>query len=576
MNMYPYLDAMKEILESDPDAKRQFLSIYEPVTVCTPLADARRELRVMADGELRCYGSLDKKGVDDKGVAAYLSSRDCGMSWKLKYKSPDDLMGAAVQSPYTGRWITVRGNMVYLDDGDGARYHTITERPLNCMFQPIFLTHRNRCLVAGQISELGNPPTVLYSDDNGETWTTVILPIPPRYEVTWPDRDVRWLDCGSEPSIVELPDGRLMMLLRNAWDRFYVSYSSDDGETWTECEPSVFYSTITTPHVYRLSDGRVLCTWCNTTPFPEFNHNLQPETREYCRSGKGEDAFTNRDAAHAAITSDGKTWEGFREVLLNPIRNEPDFRIAGGKASSRDKSIHQSQILELPYNKIMVYFGQHTVSRRVVIFDLDWLLADEREENFDAGLSRLSTQTYVKSLADTYVRFGFPGHCAWNRTDGPLLMPDPTEYGKESLQLCRIDDPRLISPAQGAVWNFPSARKGSVEIDLQVLGEGIRITLADRWLNPVDPSVRDRCPLSFVADKQVTEDDKRHTLRIEWDLDDTVAHVFLDGVKKFRVPFRYTAGDLAPVGLSYLHLQSDASAPDPQGTYVAALRMKKA
>ena len=52
--------------------------------------------------------------------------------------------------------------------------------------------------------------------------------------------------------------------------------------------------------------------------------------------------------------------------------------------------------------------------------------------------------------------------------------------------------------------------------------------------------------------------------------------MFLDGVKKFRVPFRYTAGDLAPVGLSYLHLQSDASAPDPQGTYVAALRMKKA
>lgn len=115
-----------------------------------------------------------------------------------------------------------------------------------------------------------------------------------------------------------------------------------------------------------------------------------------------------------------------------------------------------------------------------------------------------------------------------------------------------------------------------MEIDLQVLGEGIRITLADRWLNPVDPSVRDRCPLSFVADKQVTEDDKRHTLRIEWDLDDTVAHVFLDGAKKFRVPFRYTAGDLTPVGLSYLHLQSDASAPDPQGTYVAALRMKKA
>ena len=80
MNLYPYLDAMKEILEKDSDAKRQFLAIHAPVTVCTPIADARRELRVMADGELRCYGSINKKDVEDRGEAAYLSSTDCGMS----------------------------------------------------------------------------------------------------------------------------------------------------------------------------------------------------------------------------------------------------------------------------------------------------------------------------------------------------------------------------------------------------------------------------------------------------------------------------------------------------------------
>ncbi len=576
MNMYPYLEAMKEILERDPDAKRQFMAIHAPVTVCTPLADARRELRVMADGELRCYGSINKTHVEDRGEAAYLSSTDCGMSWKLKFKKEDDI-GAAVQSPYTGRWVTVRGNMVYLDDGDGLRWHKIIEEPLNCMFQPVFLTHRNRCLVAGQTDQkTGCIPTVLISDDDGETWKTVTLPKPPVYEPTWPDVDVRWLTCGSEPTLAELPDKTLMMLIRNGWNRFYVSYSHDDGDTWSNPEPSIFYSTITTPHIYRLSDGRVLCTWCNTTPLPEVNHRLQPETKDFCRSGRGEDAFTNRDAAHAAITEDGLHWKGFREVLLNPIRNEPDFRIAGGKESSRDKSIHQSQILELPYNKIMVYYGQHTASRRVVIFDLDWLLAGEREEVFDNGLSGISTQTYVKSLSDTFVRLGYPGHCAWNRTDGPLLMPDPTELGKESLQICRIDDPRLVSPVQGAVWNFPSARKGTLEVELQVMGEGVRVTLMDRWMNPIDTTVRDRCPLSFVVDKQVTEDDARHMLKVVWDLDEDVALVYLDDVKKFRVPLRYTAGDLAPVGFSYVHFHSVAQSPDSLGTYLSRLHMVSA
>ena len=576
MNMYPYLEAMKEILERDPDAKRQFMAIHAPVTVCTPLADARRELRVMADGELRCYGSINKTHVEDRGEAAYLSSTDCGMSWKLKFKKDDDI-GAAVQSPYTGRWVTVRGNMVYLDDGDGLRWHKIIEEPLNCMFQPVFLTHRNRCLVAGQTDQkTGCIPTVLISDDDGETWKTVTLPKPPVYEPTWPDVDVRWLTCGSEPTLAELPDKTLMMLIRNGWNRFYVSYSHDDGDTWSNPVPSIFYSTITTPHIYRLSDGRVLCTWCNTTPLPEVNHRLQPETKDFCRSGRGEDAFTNRDAAHAAITEDGLHWKGFREVLLNPIRNEPDFRIAGGKESSRDKSIHQSQILELPYNKIMVYYGQHTASRRVVIFDLDWLLAGEREEVFDNGLSGISTQTYVKSLSDTFVRLGYPGHCAWNRTDGPLLMPDPTELGKESLQICRIDDPRLVSPVQGAVWNFPSARKGTLEVELQVMGEGVRVTLMDRWMNPIDTTVRDRCPLSFVVDKQVTEDDARHMLKVVWDLDTDFAEVSLDDVKKFRVPLRYTAGDLAPVGFSYVHFHSVAQSPDPLGTYLSRLHMVSA
>ena len=58
---------------------------------------------------------------------------------------------------------------------------------------------------------------------------------------------------------------------------------------------------------------------------------------------------------------------------LNMIRNAPDFRVNGGNLSSADKSVHQFQAIELPGGKILVEYGQHEASRRIVIFDADWL-----------------------------------------------------------------------------------------------------------------------------------------------------------------------------------------------------------
>ena len=97
----------------------------------------------------------------------------------------------------------------------------------------------------------------------------------------------------------------------------------------------------------------------------------------------GEDVFTNRDANHAALSlDDGKTWRGFREVLLNPIRNDSDFRTSGGKGEAVDKSVHQFQALEMPYGKILLSCGQHKYARRLILLDPKWLLETSREEDF--------------------------------------------------------------------------------------------------------------------------------------------------------------------------------------------------
>ena len=98
------------------------------------------------------------------------------------------------------------------------------------------------------------------------------------------------------------------------------------------------------PTLYRLSDGRALLLWCNTTPLPETDRTEEP-VPESAKNGRWEDVFTNRDACHAAISEDdGRTWIGFREMRLNPLRNAGDF----GSQASHDFSVHQPQALELP------------------------------------------------------------------------------------------------------------------------------------------------------------------------------------------------------------------------------------
>ncbi len=81
---------------------------------------------------------------------------------------------------------------------------------------------------------------VYYSDDEGTTWTRsrneAFIAI---------DKGVEGSYAMGEPAVVQLKDGRLLMLGRTNVGRFFKSYSDDRGETWHEpaatdlaCPPS--------------------------------------------------------------------------------------------------------------------------------------------------------------------------------------------------------------------------------------------------------------------------------------------------------------------------------------------------
>jgi hypothetical protein len=393
---------------------------------------------------------------------------------------------------------------------------------------------------------------VLYSDDDGDTWRETPIKSAPSHTAVWPHRGVRWQNGSSEPTITELADGTLYMITRTSQDYDYQYYSYDGGETWTDPEPSCFHSTIIMPTLYRLSDGRILFLWCNTQPLPELRHENQwPPLNKVELIGGSEDVFTNRDANHAAISEDdGKTWIGFRELWLNNIRNDADFRTKGANDDTLDKSLHQMEVLELPYGKVLVTFGQHPTSRKMIIFDPAWLYEKKREETFRTGMGAISTQVYLKSVSGNYR--GFSGHCAWNRTNGAVMVPDPDGNFEEALLLVTTRDPRLFSNIQGAVWNFPAAGSGKVTVRLRIYGEGLRLSLMDRWFNPVDTTVDKLASYSCVITKNDVEEGTWTDVTITWKGKEAKALVEAAG----KLLFELKAQSEHRNGISYIHLQS--------------------
>jgi hypothetical protein len=578
------LKAMEDRLSGED---RELLkAVYEPRAVAVPPENAWRSLCVSSGGELRCYGSTGKKRHDAGGRRVYISSADCGLSWKTHIVK-DGALGAAVLSPYSGTYITVAAAKdCAAEAGKGGAYvfrsaagfddtaytaRRVSELPLTNFRQPLPLKSRKRWVCACQYdSPSYGPPVILYSDDDGETWAASVLKNAPRHEAKPPHRGVRWHNDSCEPTAAELSDGTLMVLARCSQDYHYVYYSRDGGESWTDPVPSRFHGTLTQPTLRRFSDGRLMLCWCNTQPLPELDHTAQrPPLLPMETEGLAEDVFTNRDANHAAVSEDdGKTWKGFREMGLNAIRNASDFRSAGGNDDCLDKSIHQFEIMELPFNKAMVVYGQHELSRKIVVFDLAWLYERERGENFRTGLANLSTQTYLKSVSGNFR--GFSGHCAWNRTNGAVLAPDPDGNFEEALSICRIGDPRLFSPVQGAVWNFPASYKGEVFVRLRIEGEGLRLSLMDRWFNPIDTAIAGDAQITFIIKKDMLAQGRWTDITVTYDINEARARVCAGEKELTSLPLRHGSVN----GLSYLHLQIISEKEDEKGAHVKSLRQK--
>ena len=558
--------------------------VFAPTVVGAPPTCACNEMCVLDDGEIRHYGSQMQDG---KVVRVYVSSRDDGLSWKT-FRADDKDVGAMVKSPYSGEWISLRG----ATDGSFACLRSKTgpgdvapERivlPWKKVYARQILPLRSRQRWVATIVDVACANGECYhaavglSDDDGRTWK--YIKVPPVRDVARlapGDKRPHWFCNGTEPSVAELSDGTLLLVVRTSGPHAAFYRSSDGGETWSEGKPDPrFWQANTMPLLFRMRNGRLLFFWNNTQMLPTRDAAETPELGPTEADGTWEAVFTNRDALHAAYSDDdGKTWRGFREVALCEIRNRPDFRELGNDpAQELDKSVHQTQAVELPGGKVLLAYGQNSSARRMAIFDPKWLEETARKDDFRQGLENLSTHLYLKSHSGG--ARGWAGHCCWNRLPGAALVRNPdlplTNRG-EVLQLARIRDPRLVCDRQGIVWNFPAARKGKVGVNVRVPGEGFRLTLADHWINPCDETNPALSPVSvpftskeLPCAKPIRPLKDWHDLVAEWNCEKGTVVFSVDGkcVRTEKMAW------VPEAGLSYLHLQALAEGDDPDGAQV--------
>ncbi len=554
-------------------------------------ADAGRGLVRAGASEIRQYSG-------DKNTPRYIVSRDNGNTWEQKTagdnyppnfggipkESPDIVLSPQTREylrvqPINGFVFTTKGGLdgkwlAAAKDGtweenwkdEQTRKNLVTLGGI--MRSPLFLTKRKRVIIPAH--SMGAGTWFHISDDGGLTWrkSKDTLSVP-KMPVEPPHQGARWYNAGLEASVAELKDGTLWALVRTSHDQHWQSFSKDGGDTWSKAEPSRFFGTLTMPTVGKLKDGRLIALWTNTMALPE---------TKSAGNGTWEDVFTNRDSHHIALSSDnGKSWRGFRELILDEHRNAENYATFQG---GEDRGKHQSQFVELPDGNLLISVGQHPAHRRILRVDPQWVYETDRACDFSNGLEDWTIHTYIPKVK---------GHCSYDRKPGAFLVDNPLTPGRKAMQIKYLDDPSLVDETKGvdyrkggATWNFPNGEKGRISINL-ILPEnfrhapssGIQISLTDRLFNACDETTRQYAlytlPLVITPEAKLILNEKtaiplplnrKINLTVTWNGTSKkgrdTATIFLDKKPVGKIPLQ----NASPNGASYIHFISMAEAPD--------------
>lgn len=369
-----------------------------------------------------------------------------------------------------------------------------------------------------------NEITAIFSDDEGKTWkkanARLTAPVPAEQATD---------QVGAvEPAPVVLPDGRLWMLMRTQTGRLYESFSRD-GVEWSAAAPSRFFSSDSPAALLRLGDGRILLIWNNCG---------------IAEQVEGRGVYGGRDALHAAISGDGgRTWNGFREIYLDPLQSV--------LTPNMDRGTSYPSVAETTPGHVVIATGQGPGRRVIITMDVDWLYIRNVEDRFaDGKISRWATFTEFGPALN------------WNRAraEGARLVAHPEQRQRSVLRLAR---PTADRPAEGAVWNFPAGLKGTFTTTVMLTEKRgtASIALTDHFTAPTaaagEKSAVFRILLSGDKDNETAlhiEPGSWHSVSLSWDLSKRSAIVAVDGTIRHELP----AARQSDFGLSYVRFRTSS------------------
>jgi len=133
-----------------------------------------------------------------------------------------------------------------------------------------------------------------YSDDDGQTWGRSNI-----------------IDLGghghhdgcTEPTVAELSDGRVLMLIRTNWDRFWEAISEDGGRYWRKINPGRLDASSAPGHLQRLKSGRLALLWNRLNPTGGVAPKADPG-----QAAETPASWYREELSIAFSEDDGETW----------------------------------------------------------------------------------------------------------------------------------------------------------------------------------------------------------------------------------------------------------------------------
>jgi hypothetical protein len=285
--------------------------------------------------------------------------------------------------------------------------------------------------------------SVMYSDDDGKNWK----------------RSASVLRTGgggfesgaSEPTVVELPDGKLWMLIRAQTGFLWESFSTDRGATWSHAVESILPSSNAPATALRLRSGEIAVSWNN--------HTHSNYARQCLLLG---------------LTKDGKTFQGLRELDFTDFTDDPDASVP---------HVTYSYLTETEDGDLAVSFNKGNWSRH------------NRPTFARVSKAWILSKDVTADLRD--------GRTGWHTIDpGPSAAAAVERYvlEKDDSMWLEIEQHPKNKNATGIVRNIPLLSDGEVRIKLQTGRSDGYILLGSTLLSPRDPN--DACVrLRFSGDK---------------------------------------------------------------------------